>query len=47
MTDNCAGKVATSRISGVPVTKGKLVEEISKRVQWHIGDLEDNGDVSY
>ncbi|KAF9649071.1 hypothetical protein BDM02DRAFT_3114405 [Thelephora ganbajun] len=28
-----------------PVTKSKLVQEVAKRIQWHIADLEANSDV--
>jgi hypothetical protein len=30
-----------------PVIKSKLVQEVSKRLQWHIADLETNSDVSW
>ncbi|KAF9649063.1 hypothetical protein BDM02DRAFT_3114380 [Thelephora ganbajun] len=28
-----------------PVTKSKLVQEVAKRIQWHIADLEANSDL--
>ena len=30
-----------------PVTTSKLIQEVSKRIQWHMSDLEDNSDVSF
>ena len=30
-----------------PVTKSKLVQEVAKRIEWHIEDLERNSDVSF
>jgi len=29
-----------------PVTKSKLIQEVSKRIKWHITDLETNSSVS-
>lgn len=40
------GKVATKTLRKAPVTKGKLFEELSKRIAWYASDLESNRDVS-
>ncbi|KAF9643951.1 hypothetical protein BDM02DRAFT_3122703, partial [Thelephora ganbajun] len=33
------------RASPDPVTTSKLIQEVAKRIQWHIADLEANSDL--
>ena len=43
-----SGQLATKNYKAKPgpVSESKLVQEVSKRIQWHISDLENNSDVS-
>ena len=43
-----SGQLATKnyKTKRDPVSKSKLVQEVSKRIRWHISDLENNSDVS-
>lgn len=43
------GQLATKNYKATPepVTKSKLVQEVSKRIKWHISDLEANSSVSW
>ena len=43
------GQVATKNYKAKPepVSRSKLAQEVSKRIQWHMSDLENNSDVSF
>ena len=42
------GQLSTKnyKVQAESVTKSKLVQEVAKRIEWHITDLETNSDVS-